>query len=138
MPGGDHLDERGGWIGFGWEGLVSGEEGLVSAGFRVGRTGFGWFQGGKDWFRLVSCGKDWFRVVSAHPLFDSRTMRSIVCECMLSDTVAMENQTALRAAWLCGWAWFLETRLKQQFRFQLDLPDDFRSTFEKKHVMTEK
>ena len=33
--------------GFGWEGLVS-------AGFRGGRTCFGWFQGGKDWFRLVS------------------------------------------------------------------------------------
>ena len=38
-------------------------------------------------------------------------MRSMVCESMLSDIVAMENQTALRAAWLCGRAWFLETRL---------------------------
>ena len=66
-------------------------------------------------------------------IFDSRT---IICEFMLSDTVPMENQTALRAAWLCGRASFLETRLKQQFRFQLDLSDDFRSTFEKKHVMT--
>ena len=47
--------------GKGWFPLVSGEEGLVSAGFRVGRTGFGWFQGGNDWFRLVSCVKDWFR-----------------------------------------------------------------------------
>ena len=32
-------------------------------------TGFGWFQGGKDWFRVVSCGKDWFRVVSARSAF---------------------------------------------------------------------
>ena len=24
------------------------------AGFRGGRTSFGWFQGGNDWFRLVS------------------------------------------------------------------------------------
>ena len=54
-------------------------------------------------------------------VFDSRKMRRIVCESMLSDTVAMENQTALRAAWLCGRAWFLETRLKQQFRFQMDV-----------------
>ena len=38
-------------------------------------------------------------------------MRSIVCESMLAETVAMESQTALRAAWLCGRAWFLETRL---------------------------
>ena len=31
-------------------------EGLVSAGFRVGRTGFGWFRAGRTgfgWFRLV-------------------------------------------------------------------------------------
>ena len=31
-----------------------GGKGLVSAAFKGGRTGFGWFQGGKDWFRLVS------------------------------------------------------------------------------------
>ena len=30
--------------GKGWFRLVSGWEGLVSAGFRVGRTGFGWFR----------------------------------------------------------------------------------------------
>ena len=35
---------------------------LVSAGFRGGRTCFGWFQGGKDWFRLVS---GWEGLVSA-------------------------------------------------------------------------
>ena len=46
--------------------------------------------------------------------FDSRTMRSIVCESMLSDTVAMENHSALHAAWLCRRVWFLETR----FRFE--------------------
>ena len=40
--------------GKGWFSLVSGEEGLVSAGFRGGRTCFGWFQGGNDWLRLVS------------------------------------------------------------------------------------
>ena len=36
--------------------LVSGREGLVSAGFRVGRTGFGWFRVGRPgfgWFRLI-------------------------------------------------------------------------------------
>ena len=44
-------------------------------------------------------------------IFGSRTMRSIVCESMPSLAVAMVNQTALRAAWLCGRAWFLETRL---------------------------
>ena len=32
------------------DGLVSGGKGLVQR----GRTGFGWFQGGKDWFWLVS------------------------------------------------------------------------------------
>ena len=55
--------------GKGWFPLVSGEEGLVSAGFTVGRTGFGWFQDGKDWFRLISCGKDWFRVGLARSAF---------------------------------------------------------------------
>ena len=30
--------------GKGWFPLVSGEEGLILPGFRVGRTGFGWFQ----------------------------------------------------------------------------------------------
>ena len=44
----------------------------------------------------------------------SRTMRSVVCESMLSDTAAMENQTALRAAWLCGQAWFFESLLKER------------------------
>ena len=42
--------------GKGWFLLVSGEEGLVSAGFRVGRTGFGWFRVGRTgfgWFRLI-------------------------------------------------------------------------------------
>ena len=42
--------------GKGWFPLVSGEEGLVSAGFRVGRTGFGWFRVGRTgfgWFRLI-------------------------------------------------------------------------------------
>ena len=78
-----------------------------------------------------------FKIKTAYfSIFDSRTMRSIVCESMPSLAVAMVNQTALRAAWLCGRAWFLETRLKQQFRFQMDLTDDFPSTFEKKHVMT--
>ena len=36
--------------------LVSGWEGLVSAGFTVGRTGFGWFRVGRTgfgWFRLI-------------------------------------------------------------------------------------
>ena len=55
--------------GKGWFLLVSGKKGLVSAGFRVGRTGFGWFQDGKGWFRVVSCVKDWFRMVSAHSAF---------------------------------------------------------------------
>ena len=45
-----------GWTGFGWEGTCSKGEGLVSAGFKGGRIGFGWFQGGKDLFRLVSGG----------------------------------------------------------------------------------
>ena len=43
--------------GKGWFPLVSWEEGLVSAGFRVGRTGFGWFRVGRTgfgWFRLIS------------------------------------------------------------------------------------
>ena len=73
---GDHLDKRWhsmtasrGWTGFGWEGTCSKGEGVVSAGFKGGRTGFGWFQGEKDWFRLVSCGNDWFRVVSARSAF---------------------------------------------------------------------
>ena len=52
---GDHLDKRGGWTGFGWEGLVS-------AGFRGGRTCFGWLGGGKDWFWLAS---GWEGLVSA-------------------------------------------------------------------------
>ena len=49
--------------------LLSKEEGLVSAGFKGGRTGFGWFQGEKDWFQVVSCGKDWFQVVLARSAF---------------------------------------------------------------------
>ena len=59
--------------------------------------------------------------------FDSRTMRSIVCESMLSDMVAMENQTALCAAWLCNRAWFLETRLFHT----VQVPHDFQSTLRK-------
>ena len=42
--------------GKGWFPLVSGEEALVSAGFRVGRTGFRWFHVGRTgfgWFRLI-------------------------------------------------------------------------------------
>ena len=40
----------------------SGGKGLVSAAFKGGRTSYGWFQGGKDWFRLVS---GWKGLVSA-------------------------------------------------------------------------
>ena len=45
-----------GWTGFGWEGTCSKGEGLVSPGFRVGRTGFGSFRVGRTgfgWFWLV-------------------------------------------------------------------------------------
>ena len=60
-------------------------------------------------------------------------MQSTVCESMLSDTVAMENQTALRAAWLCSRVWFLETRLLDT----VQVPDGFRSTFEKNVIRPE-
>ena len=49
---GRHLFKR----GKDWFWLVSRGEGLVLAGFRVGRTGFGWFRAGRTgfgWFRLV-------------------------------------------------------------------------------------
>ena len=60
-------------------------------------------------------------------------MRSIVCVSTLSDTVAMENHSALRAEWLFGQAWFLETRLFHT----VQVPDDFRSTFEKNAMRPE-
>ena len=47
--------------GFGW---FQGGEGLVLAGFRVGRTGLGWFRVGKT-------GLGWFRLV---PLFSNLTL----------------------------------------------------------------
>ena len=46
---------------------------------------------------------------------------------MVSVTISMESHSALRAAWLCGRAWFLETRLLHT----VQVPDDFRSSFEK-------
>ena len=57
--------------GKGWFPLVSGEEGLVSAGFRVGRTGFGWFHVGRTgfgWFHVGRTGFGWFRLI---PLFNN-------------------------------------------------------------------
>ena len=58
--------------------------------------------------------------------FDSQTLRSIICEPMLSDMVAMENQTAFHPArlWVWGRAWFLETRL---LIYTVQLEDDFLS-----------
>ena len=51
-------------------------KGIVSAAFKGGRTGFSWFQGGKDWFwlvsgweGLVSGGFMWEGMVSAHFTF---------------------------------------------------------------------
>ena len=41
---------------------------MVSAGFKGGRTGFGWFQGEKDWFRVGMTGFGWFWLV---PLFSN-------------------------------------------------------------------
>ena len=63
--------------GKGWFPLVSGEEGLVSAGFRVGRTGFGWFRVGRTgfvWEGLVSGGFGSFRfLVTTRPIIHLTT-----------------------------------------------------------------
>ena len=48
---------------------------------------------------------------STSPIFDSRLMRSIICESMLSDMVAMENHSALRPGRLGSQASIPETRL---------------------------
>ena len=57
----------------------------------------------------------WLSILDAtfpfQAIFDSRMMRSIICESMPLDTVAMENHNDLRVARLGSRAWIPETRL---------------------------
>ena len=55
----------------------------------MGRACFGWFQGGKHWFQLVSASFGWFRVI---PLFSNYTEKKI-------NEMSEKDESA--GSWIC-------------------------------------